>query len=355
MAETKSADDIFRSAAIGKNDPKTGSFNIIRYPMDLAFNQYPHYVMFFVNVRVSDISDMQNSPAVSNVKMDNTKMNRPNTEGQGTMVGMIAGGVAGVAVGKEAGKLVDQVGGGAGGAALRLGAAGALLGAAGGAVLANAVDRSQVLLKDVIALYMAGKPIASYSASWGEEELGLMGAFADSSNPLGSLEGIGGMGASLLMKGAESNGSKIFGNAGKALEGTLAMTPNPFKAQLFKAMKFRTFAYDYSFLPKDDVEYLAVRQIINMFKRYMHPSLGGGKAILKYPAEFSICYYYKGAPNPELFRISNCALTDMSVEYGGSDFTTFRDMSGAPTEITMKLKFTELEMMTQERFGERGF
>jgi len=354
MPENQSADDIFRTASITSTDPdkESGGFRIVRYPSDLATNQYPHYVMFFVNIRKSDISELQNSnkPVVANVKMDNTKMNRPNTEGQGTAVGTIAGAQFGGVMGGKAGKFVEQIEGTTAGVAIMAGAAGAVAGAAGGAILANVADRSQVLLKDVIALYMAGKPIASYSASWGEEELGLMGAFADSSNPT-----ITGMGASLLMKGAESAGSKIFGNAGKALEGTLAMTPNPFKAQLFKSMKFRTFSYDYSFLPKDGDEYISVRQIINMFKKYMHPSLGGGKAILKYPAEFSICYYYKGAPNSELFRISNCALTDMSVEYGGTDFTTFRGSEGAPTEITMKLKFTELEMMTQERFDERGF
>jgi hypothetical protein len=47
--------------------------------------------------------------------------------------------------------------------------------------------------------------------------------------------------------------------------------------------------------------------------------------------------------------MANCALTDMAVQYGGTDFSTFRDTKGAPTEITMQLKFTELEMMTQKR------
>jgi hypothetical protein len=358
MTPSKSADDIFRSASIREGTDETGGFNVIRYPADLATAQHPHYVMFFVNVRSSDIAGLKTAPSVMDFNFDNTGMNRPNTEGKALVLGAIAGAQAGKALGGELGKQVADLPG-RGGAALRVGAAGAAVGAVAGLVGAASTDRSQVLLKDVIALYLAGKPSTSYGASWGEEELGLAGAFADSANPLnigwGGVSGLGNMAGAMMMKGSESAGGSLIGNAGKALQGTLAMTPNPFKAQLFKGMKFRTFSYKYDFLPKDEGEYRSVRRIINTFKKYMHPTLGAGKFILKYPAEFSIAYYYKGSTNPELFRISNCALTDMNVEYGGEDFVTFRDKAGAPTEITMTLKFTELEVLSQERFDAREF
>jgi hypothetical protein len=76
--------------------------------------------------------------------------------------------------------------------------------------------------------------------------------------------------------------------------------------------------------------------------------------MLNYPAEFNIVYYHKQSRNPELFRISNCALIDLSIEYGGNDFTTFRNNPGVPTEIAMKLTFTELEVLSRERI-EAGF
>lgn len=358
MTPSKSADDIFRSASIREGSDETGGFNVIRYPADLASAQHPHYVMFFVNVRTSDIKGLANAPETVDVKFDNTKMNRTNTEGDAKVVGAIAGGQAGFkaggGIGRQLNDLADNF---RQGASLRVGAAGAGIGVLGGiAGTLAAGDRSQILLKDVIALYMAGKPTVSYGASWGEEDLGLVGAFADGANPFNSLaSGAGAAAGALMMKGAESAGSNILGNAGKAVQGTLALTPNPFKAQLFKSMKFRTFSYTYDFLPKDENEYRSVRRIINTFKKYMHPSLGAGKFVLRYPAEFSIAYYYKGSTNAELFRISNCALTDATVEYGGTDFVTFRDGNGAPAEITLKLKFTELETLTQERFNDREF
>lgn len=361
MAETKSADQIFNTAAIRRGTEETGGFNVIRYPMDLATPQHPHYVMFFINVRSSDIRGMANAPATVNVKFDNTKMNRPSTEGAGRVVTGIAGAQALGALGREAGRLVSSTD--RAGAGLRMGAAGAVLGGVLGAAKADSLllegDRTQVLLKDVIALYMAGNPVANYSASWGEENTGLVGAFADSSNPLGvsmdGITGLGNMAGSLIMKGSESAGNRVLGNAGLAYQAAAAMTPNPFKAQLFKNMKFRNFGFDYTFLPKDANEYNDVKRIINLFKKYMHPTLGTGKFVMKYPAEFSIAYYYKEGLNTELFRISNCALTDLTVSYGGTDFVTFRGKAGAPTEITMKMKFVELEMLTQERFETRGF
>jgi len=357
MAETKSADLIFNSAAIRQGTDETGGFNVIRYPQDLATPQHPHYVMFFINVRESDIRGMANAPLTMNVKFDNTQANRPNTEGDLGVLPTIAGAQVGFAGGFFGGRFASETG--RQGAALRLGAAGAVVGAAlgagAGALAATQLDRSQVLLKDVIALYMAGKPVASYEAAWGEEDLGLVGAFADSANPLNSLSEAGNLAGALMMKGSESAGSRLIGNAGRAIQGTAAMTPNPFKAQLFKNMKFRTFSFEYTFLPKDENEYTSVKRIINLFKKYMHPSLGPGKFITKYPGEFSIAYYYKNAVNAELFRISNCALTSLTTEFGGSDFVTFRGKDGAPTEITLKMRFVELEMLTQERFNTRGF
>jgi len=53
-------------------------------------------------------------------------------------------------------------------------------------------------------------------------------------------------------------------------------------------------------------------------------------------------------------RLPNCALTDLKVEYGGSDFTTFKGTNGAPSEMTLQLSFTELEILTADRI-EQGY
>jgi len=57
-------------------------------------------------------------------------------------------------------------------------------------------------------------------------------------------------------------------------------------------------------------------------------------------------YFYKDEINPHIHRFARCALTNMSVEYGGEQFVTFED--GSPVEINMSLTFQELEQMTSE-------
>lgn len=363
----KNAQDIFNSAAI--NNPKKstgpvqmGELSILRYPQDLSSAQHPHYVMFFVSVRKSDLSEIEKAN-VASFSFDNSKMNRPNPEGNGaTVLGGIAGGTAGAGVGANVGSAVGelasslpnsqkiastrQLGNVVGGAAGTLG------GAAVGAGLANSFgERDQVLLKDVVALYLSNKPVSSFSASWGEEDLGVVGGLSVDNAGIDPVA----MGQAALLKYSEGKTLGAFGNPTKAFEATAGVTPNPFKAQLFKAMKFRTFSFDHVFMPRNKSEYIMVKQIINIFKKYMHPVLGQNKYIMRYPAEFTIQYFFKNNSNNELFRISNCALTDCTVEYGGTDFTTFSGIDGAPTEIKMKLKFTELEMLTRDRFEEDNF
>jgi hypothetical protein len=66
-----------------------------------------------------------------------------------------------------------------------------------------------------------------------------------------------------------------------------------------------------------------------------------------------------------LHKISSCVLTNLDVDFGSdNDFMTFKpddesddvnrtsQRSGYPTEITLKLQFTELEVLTRNRIGE---
>jgi len=69
-----------------------------------------------------------------------------------------------------------------------------------------------------------------------------------------------------------------------------------------------------------------------------------------YPSEFNIVYYFNGQPNRHIAKISTCVLTDLSVDYGGSNgFHTFAD--GTPSEITLRMGFKELETLTKERIN----
>lgn len=358
---------VFQAGADAVTGKNSNNFNVYRYPHDIATSVQPHYVIFYINVRKSQLTGT--SQTASSINFDQSSKNTIPTETQG--LSTVTGITGGANLGSQ---LANTLGISA------LGAPFALVGAIAGGAFTNTKSftdqvkgETTVLLKDVIALYLNGKPSVQYSASWADVDIGLAGSLGqkfgqaqqdiqsdwsrfDWHHPIDSLKdsktlsnllsGDSGIAASLILRSADK-GNGAFGNFGAALQADAAIIPNPFKAQLFHTMGFRTFTFDYTFLPKNKQEYDQVQAIIKTFKTYMHPVVGGDKFIMHYPAEFSIAYYYKGGTNDQLFKMTNCALTTCKVEYGGTDFTTFKRIPGGPTEISMQLAFVETELLTR--------
>lgn len=371
-AANNTNNDVFNAGAASMlgTDGAAGDFDVMRYPIaNLGRDEYPHYVMFFITERKVDIKDEElagNGRINFDYSQNNTGIDKSNAaSGAYTIGGSALGGAkAGASIGRTVGDLAG------GPAALTLGATGGLVGLGVGAGIGTAVkvglkSRTQVLLKKAIALYLPQKPSSTYQADWMAEDLGIVGGVSQQLRGVVSQDGFinglkaalaggGGLAASAVMTGASSIDTNGLGNIGSAMQASGGYVQNPFKAQLFKSMGFRQFAFEYSFLPKNPTELLEVQEIIRTFKLYMHPTLGLEKFIMDYPAEFTLAFYHKEKRNEELFKVSNCALTSMSVDYGGTDFVTFRSKPGAPTEITMKLQFTELEILTRNRI-EAGY
>lgn len=162
--------------------------------------------------------------------------------------------------------------------------------------------------------------------------------------------------------------SKVFGsgevNLNAALDLKKRQAPNQFKEQVFKQVKRREFSFEYKFNPKSEKEALNIYAILYAFKKYTHPKRTKGGLYLDYPGQFKISFFDKIHLNDFLFRIGLCACTKCEISYGsGEDLSFFRTinqtsgifgensfMYGAPAnEITMKLDFTELELLTRER------
>lgn len=131
---------------------------------------------------------------------------------------------------------------------------------------------------------------------------------------------------------------------------------NPMSLHLFKEVKRREFTFSYTFLPRNREELQTCHEIIGLLKFFSHPkrSEGSGR-FLDYPAEFQIKFLTAdGKQNAYLPYIHKCALKGVKVKYGEDTvFSTFeKDQFGAaPTKMTMELSFSELEILTRDRFG----
>ena len=229
----------------------------------------------------------------------------------------------------------------------------------------------------VMRLYVPQAPQEVFGASWSETELGtLLGAA--NSGALGQTfsETITNFKNAITNRdpgmlgndaGAEFVGRKLAGisavtqalgfnfDLNAAIELNTGKVPNPYKEQLFKSMSFRKFAYQFVFAPKNPYEMAQAYKIMDVFRRHMHPEKDDSGLFFHYPSLFQIEYQYKGKANQFLTKIADCALTNMSVDYGAnSTLTTVKGTSGAPTEIKMTLQFQELKLLDRAFFENWG-
>lgn len=228
-----------------------------------------------------------------------------------------------------------------------------------------------------IALPMPAKIDSNYGFEYEDTDFtGLANVIAakDAIKRMGDGQELGDEGKEVVRKMVSIPGSivedisKVFGkgevNLNAALDLKKRQAPNQFKEQVFKNVKRREFSFEYKFNPRSEEEALKIYAILYAFKKYTHPKRTAGGLFLDYPGQFKISFYSKLLLNDFLFRIGLCACTKCDISYGsGEDLSFFRSIAqmegmftrntmmwGAPAnEITMKLDFTELELLTRER------
>ena len=241
--------------------------------------------------------------------------------------------------------------------------AGALTGAAAGDKISQWFEPDKRFrIKTAIQLAINERPSVKYGVQYGTTDLGTIGGFLgggasaldmNQMMPEMARKAITNLAAVPAGIAANLTGDSNF-DLGGAISAATAMTPNPFREQIFQSVDNRTFTFDYKFLPKSEQESRKVKNIITEFKYHMHPELSAGGLFYIYPSEFNIVYFFGKKENPWVHKISTCVLTDMSIDYGNnSTFGTFGN--GAPNEINMKLTFRELEVLTKERIDPGGY
>lgn len=239
------------------------------------------------------------------------------------------------AAGAAAGAVASAVG-----SAAKIGVAGALVAGTGLMFAETETYRLQAAL----VMAIQEPPKVSYSVEYESFDAGtLMGGMSSG----GFGEGTGDMVKAGLLKFATIPGVIGAPDFGKGIQKMAGTAINPFKTALFQQVKLRTFEFNYKFMPKSQKEANNVFNIINAFKEHMHPEFDNNKIFLIHPSEFNIVYYYAGKENDNWNKIGTCVLTDMYVDQGTEQLTTFVD--GSSVEINMKLTFMETEMLTREK------
>ena len=127
---------------------------------------------------------------------------------------------------------------------------------------------------------------------------------------------------------------------------------------LFQGVNLRSFPFTFEFAPRSEAEAYQVKQIIRTFKQSMSPRNGGAGSgtntnaglFVSSPKVFQLEYKSGNNSHPFLNVFKPCALSDISINYTGSNtYTTYAD--GTPVHITMSLTFKEINPVYFEDYN----
>ena len=359
-----------------RTDAKFG-INVIRFPDNLGSNELQHYISFSINVRGKSKYDTGQTRLFEVRRNNAAQLSADEMSTAGKVLGVAAGAVVGASIAAMGAKKITEAvpktgakpktaANAAGRVApdtLVVGTAGAIGAGAGGAIANKILDQgilkpdTSYRISDVIALHIEDKPSVKYSSQYSNKDLGTLAGVigqvggADISETFKNAMNIGGEAAQAAMMGLAKLPSIFGGTDVKSIISASSKTTlNPFREVLFEAIDFRSFNFKYRLMPKNPKEVEDIQRIIKLFKFHMHPELSENRLFFIYPAEFQIAYYFGNEQNKYFHKFTPCVLTDMSVDYGGEVFTSFKD--GAPSEVNLNLSFKETEILTKEKIVE---
>lgn len=218
------------------------------------------------------------------------------------------------------------------------------------------------------------------SVTWGEDSLDPLSAFglafgADAlKDPGGAVRKYFELGGAAINELVKDPGAKnaliaaVAGQAYGALGGNVSATGliaratgqifNPNMELLFQGVNIRTFSFTFNFVARSVREGEEIKNIIRTLKKSMTPSKTSESSnlqgvFIKTPKVFQLEYRKGNSPHPFLNRFLPMALTNVLVNYTGSNtYATYYD--GTPVHITMQLDFQELNPLYTEDYENVG-
>lgn len=214
---------------------------------------------------------------------------------------------------------------------------------------------------DTTILYMPQEANQPSTVSWNSESFGAAGREAYNKarglSTAGFAEGAAtGVGAQLATTIGESISSRakfltgaLTGDASAEdmVSATMSQLKNPYLTMVFKGVNFRSFSFQFKFIPFNPGDTNVIYAIMQSFRKNSLPQKNAGGGLLGYPSECEIQYLWQGKPNLWLNRFKRSVCTKVDVNYTAQGmWAATRD--GFPASITMTVDFTELDIVTSE-------
>jgi len=330
--------------------------NTFKYPIDLGSHDKGHYMVIHIN---EQIKTSYAGPASTDIPSIFTNRQNLNKSIGGTGIGGLT------SFSSSADAITQKV-------TQTLGSA---QGVISGSTYRPALDvRTIRRTTDTIALYMPDTLNFTHNQGYSDVKMG-GGLFGAAGSVLEAAKGstslkdfannLGNNASPFLLKGL----STLAGELGAtAFAGAFGFVTNPALEVLYSSPALRSFRFDFMFYPRSQKEGKEVQNILDRLRFHQAPELlgsqnvgGVGGFFMVPPSEFDIKFYYNGAENPNIPKISTCALETLDIDYAPNGFSTYEVPSGQyatkggtgmPVGIRLSLQFKELEMLTKSNFSD---
>lgn len=209
--------------------------------------------------------------------------------------------------------------------------------------------------KHMISLYMPPNVTIDHKTNYSSENIGLIDRLIRNLKNV-TTEGVSGESINDAVDTAKNIADKL-GQQKAQLESN-----EPFVVDrqevLFQGIDFRTFSFEYNFIPTSESELKSVYNICELFRYHSRPRIedsNEGAYDFVIPSRFLIQFMYRSKENTFLNRIGTVVCTNVSITYGDGDtWKTFRPVAGAhfsgtaPVKTNLKLEFQEIDLIDKD-------
>lgn len=212
------------------------------------------------------------------------------------------------------------------------------------------------IIQDTIHLYLPEQFGQPSTVSWDQ----FSGAGALTEVAANGLEGVEGILRNPLAKGvaafARGGLNKLSGGgpASDLLQINQGVMPNPYLAQIFRGVNFRTFAMSFRLVPLSERDCDTIYEIIKTFRKWALPTGPAGGAAspyLNYPGEVEVEYQWMGATNKFLHRFKRSVISSLDIDYTGAGMWAMM-RNGFPAETVVNVEFSEIQIVVREDIEE---
>ena len=147
-----------------------------------------------------------------------------------------------------------------------------------------------------------------------------------------------------------------------AIQQDMGMAPNPNPSVMFQGPTLRTFAFSWSFYPKNAQESESISDLIKKLKARALPTFNKGKnfSVLNYPYMCQLNFYPwdKGGTGAfhwsknSIIKIKKCFMDSVSVKYNPFGTPAFFEGTNLPISYQLTISFKEIEYMTGRDWDE---